>query len=120
MSLQGIAIARKSCGNSGDEVVSSDHYNIVLLTSFAHSNTTPLRLPITSILWICFTSRPKCSIIVLTKKEDAMQDFDKPEDLFKAPEDFFKDAQKKMQNFKGILPAAIAGIVIIAAISRGV
>jgi len=45
-----------------------------------------------------------------------MQDFDKPEDLFKVPEDFMKEAKKKLENFKGIVPLAVAGIVIIVAL----
>jgi len=45
-----------------------------------------------------------------------MADFEKPEDLFKMPNDFLKEAQKKLQNFKGTLPIIIAGVVIVAAL----
>jgi len=45
-----------------------------------------------------------------------MDDFEKPEDLFKSPEDFMKDAQKKLQNFKGGLPIGIAIFVIVLAL----
>ena len=45
-----------------------------------------------------------------------MDDFEKPEDLFKTPEDFLKDAGKKLQSFKGTLPAAIAIVAIIVAL----
>ena len=47
-----------------------------------------------------------------------MDDFEKPEDLFKTPEDFLKDAQKKLQNLnlKISLPLIIAAIVFIAAL----
>ncbi len=45
-----------------------------------------------------------------------MDDFEKPEDLFGRPEDFLKDAQKKLQKYKGMLPLAVAGIIIIAAL----
>ena len=42
-----------------------------------------------------------------------MDDFEKPEDLFKSPEDFMKDAQKKLQSFKGGLPIGIAIFAIV-------
>ncbi|MGB2705704.1 MAG: FtsH protease activity modulator HflK [Candidatus Omnitrophota bacterium] len=45
-----------------------------------------------------------------------MADFQKPEDLFKTPDDFLKEAKKKLQNFKGGIPVVIAIIVIIAAL----
>jgi len=45
-----------------------------------------------------------------------MQDFEKPEDLFKMPEDFMKEAKKKLQNVKGLAPLVVAGIVIIVAL----
>ena len=45
-----------------------------------------------------------------------MQDFEKPEDLFGKPEEFLKEAGKKLQNFKGTLPILTAGIVIVAAL----
>lgn len=45
-----------------------------------------------------------------------MEDFEKPEDLFGRPDEFLKDAQKKLQSFKGVLPLAIAIIVVVAAL----
>ncbi|MBN1353537.1 MAG: FtsH protease activity modulator HflK [Candidatus Omnitrophica bacterium] len=42
-----------------------------------------------------------------------MADFEKPEDLFGPSEDFVKEAKKKMQDFKGMLPLII-GVLIIA------
>jgi len=42
-----------------------------------------------------------------------MQDFEKPEDLFKN-EDFMKEAKKKLEHFKGLVPAAVAGIIVLA------
>ena len=45
-----------------------------------------------------------------------MDDFNKPEDLFKNPEDFLKAAGEKMKNFKGIIPILVAGLVIIGAL----
>ena len=45
-----------------------------------------------------------------------MTDFEKPEDLFGKSEDFMKEAQKKLQNYKGFLPLIVGGIVIIAAL----
>ncbi|MFC1576101.1 FtsH protease activity modulator HflK [Candidatus Omnitrophota bacterium] len=47
-----------------------------------------------------------------------MADFEKPEDLFggTSPEDFVKDAKKKLDKYKGLLPVAIAGIIVIAAL----
>ncbi len=44
-----------------------------------------------------------------------MQDFDKPEDLFggKSPEELMKEAGKKLQNFKGTIPAAIFVFLIV-------
>ncbi len=45
-----------------------------------------------------------------------MPDFEKPEDLFGRPDDFLKDAQKKLQNFKGMAPLVIAIVVIVAAL----
>lgn len=45
-----------------------------------------------------------------------MQDFEKPEDLFKVPEDFVKEAKKKLQNVKGLAPLVVAGIVVIVAL----
>jgi len=45
-----------------------------------------------------------------------MADFEKPEDLFGKSEDFMKEAQKKLQNYKGFLPLIVGGIVIIAAL----
>ena len=46
----------------------------------------------------------------------AMDDFNKPEDLFKTPDDFLKDAGKKLENFKGIAPLIVAGLVVLAAL----
>jgi len=44
-----------------------------------------------------------------------MADFEKPEDLFKSPEDFMKEAGKKLENFKGLLPVVIVvGVVALA------
>ncbi|OGW75276.1 MAG: HflK protein [Omnitrophica bacterium RBG_13_46_9] len=45
-----------------------------------------------------------------------MDDFEKPEDLFKNPDDFLKDAGKKLQNLKGIIPVAVAAIFIAVAL----
>lgn len=45
-----------------------------------------------------------------------MADFEKPEDLFGASDEFFKDVKKRFQNFKGGLPAVIAVIAVIAAL----
>ncbi len=46
-----------------------------------------------------------------------MADFEKPEDLFKAPDDFMKDAQKKLEKFgKSSFPVIIAAIVIVVAL----
>ena len=45
-----------------------------------------------------------------------MADFEKPEDLFGTPEEFLKNVGKKVQNFKGALPLAIAAIVILVAL----
>ena len=45
-----------------------------------------------------------------------MADFEKPEDLFKNPEDFLKDARKKLQNFKGAVPLAVGGFIILIAL----
>ena len=45
-----------------------------------------------------------------------MADFEKPEDLFGNPDDFLKDAGKKLQKFKGLIPLVVAGVVIIAAL----
>jgi membrane protease subunit HflK len=45
-----------------------------------------------------------------------MADFEKPEDLFGSPDDLLKDAQKKLQNFKGVAPLIVAIVVILAAL----
>ena len=45
-----------------------------------------------------------------------MADFEKPEDLFGNPEDFMKEAGKKLERYKGFLPLAVAGIVVVAAL----
>lgn len=47
-----------------------------------------------------------------------MPDFEKPEDLFGPPsgDDSFKNAAKKLQEFKGMLPLAIAVLVIVVAL----
>ena len=45
-----------------------------------------------------------------------MADFEKPEDLFGNPDEFFKNAEKKIKQYKGFLPIAVAGIIIIAAL----
>ena len=45
-----------------------------------------------------------------------MADFEKPEDLFKTPDDFLKDVQKKLQGFKGGIPVIVAIIALIAAL----
>jgi membrane protease subunit HflK len=42
-----------------------------------------------------------------------MDDFDKPEDLFKSPDEFLKEAGKKLQNLKGGVPLVI-GMVLLA------
>jgi len=43
-----------------------------------------------------------------------MADFEKPEDLFNNPDQFIKEAAKKLQRFKGLIPLVVAGIVVIA------
>ena len=45
-----------------------------------------------------------------------MADFEKPEDLFKNPDEFFKDAGKKLQNFKGTLPTIVTVAVLALAL----
>ena len=41
-----------------------------------------------------------------------MADFEKPEDLFNSPEDFIKNAGKKFENLKGILPVGIVVLLL--------
>ncbi|UCD54646.1 MAG: FtsH protease activity modulator HflK [Candidatus Omnitrophota bacterium] len=45
-----------------------------------------------------------------------MPDFEKPEDLFGRPDDFLKDAQKKLQSYKGVVPLVITIVVVAAAL----
>ena len=42
-----------------------------------------------------------------------MANFDKPEDLFGPSEDFLRDAGKKLENFKGLIPLAVGAFVIV-------
>ena len=42
-----------------------------------------------------------------------MANFDKPEDLFGPSEDFLRDAGKKLENFKGLIPLAIGAFVVV-------
>jgi membrane protease subunit HflK len=43
-----------------------------------------------------------------------MADFEKPEDLFGNPDEFIKNAGKKLQSFKGFLPLVVVGIIALA------
>ncbi|MFH1593696.1 MAG: FtsH protease activity modulator HflK [Candidatus Omnitrophota bacterium] len=45
-----------------------------------------------------------------------MADFEKPEDLFGSPDDFVKEAQKKLRQYKGIIPFVVVGIAVLAAL----
>lgn len=43
-----------------------------------------------------------------------MADFEKPEDLFKNPDEFIKNAEKKFAQFKGFIPLVAAGIILLS------
>lgn len=43
-----------------------------------------------------------------------MADFEKPEDLFKDPEELLKNAGKKLESMKGFIPIIVVGVIALA------